>query len=673
MGSVQISDCRTDSGYLRKPGQEPLPGYVLIQPLGRGGFGEVWKCEAPGGLLKAMKFVAGSDETGATDRQLLQEYEAFQQIKAIRHLYLLCLERVELIENELIMVMGLADKQLGDRFQECRQSGLPGIPREELLGYLQEAAEALDVISDQYGLQHLDVKPTNLFLTAGHVQVGDYGLVSKHNGQNGSGKSLGLTPRYAAPEVLRGEVHTQSDQYSLALVYQELLTGIFPYSGRTIQQLMLQHVSAVPDLSSLPEHDRGPVATALSKQPNDRFVSCRAFIKTLLNAKTISSRMGLVTPGQKSAAGSRDTSQKLILTPAPPRSQERPALKTPLIAPSSGETPTERDPITEMASSIGAKTLPGNDRTPPPTRSESDQKQATAKPNIQTKLANQRETPQRIILPKLLSVVPVERLRGEEALDPDLPPLDMVRAILHAASSKSSARAETTAVTQLTEGSWACRFLTSMDTRMAKVKLDILWEYGGLTMDTREERRVVFRKEALIPPPETGLLTLFAKKKPPPPPSGFELVVELSEPGTPVGAVHAHAQFFGSPPPDFVEHYRPIIVALLEEVREHLNNFDERRKQPRIPADFPLTLFPVRSDHRVESPSRGRCVNVSEGGLALWLPAQPRSKYAYVAFEGVPGTSGLALLFQILRTESQKEGVLVCGKHRPQLQTTEKQ
>ena len=47
-------------GSLRKPGQEPIPGYRLIEPLGSGGFGEVWKCEAPGGLFKAIKFVYGN-------------------------------------------------------------------------------------------------------------------------------------------------------------------------------------------------------------------------------------------------------------------------------------------------------------------------------------------------------------------------------------------------------------------------------------------------------------------------------------------------------------------------------------------------------------------------------------------------------------------------------------
>jgi eukaryotic-like serine/threonine-protein kinase len=265
--------------YTKSAGQRPLPGYVLISPLGRGGFGEVWKCEAPGGLHKAVKFVVG-DETesvvaGASESsQLRQEFDAFQQVKSIRHPFLLSLERVELIDGELIMVMELADQQLGDRLEECRAAGRAGIPREELICYMYEAAEALDVIGAKYGLQHLDVKPANLFVTAGHVKVGDYGLVSRLDGGSGA-NTPGLTPRYAAPEVLRGQIHTRSDQYSLALVYFELLTGAFPYNARNVQQMMMQHLSAAPDLTALPAADRGPVGIALAKDPDTRTTRAR--------------------------------------------------------------------------------------------------------------------------------------------------------------------------------------------------------------------------------------------------------------------------------------------------------------------------------------------------------------------------------------------------------------
>src|SRR5580692_8198374 len=189
----------------KHPGAEPLPGYRLLKLLGRGGFGEVWRCEAPGRLHKAIKFVAGGD-------QLRAELAAFEHVRTIRHPYLMTLERVEVVAGELVMVMELADGQVNDRFRACVADGARGIPRDELLGYLKEAAEALDFLSSRYRLQHLDVKPENLLLLAGHVKVGDYGLVRRAD-PTGAAEvcHYGFTPRYAAPEVLDGGVDHRSD------------------------------------------------------------------------------------------------------------------------------------------------------------------------------------------------------------------------------------------------------------------------------------------------------------------------------------------------------------------------------------------------------------------------------------------------------------------------------
>src|SRR5262249_26495138 len=151
--------------FIREPNAEPLPGYRLIEPLGTGGFGEVWKCEAPGGLFKAIKFVYGNlNSLDLDSARAQQEFSALKRVKEIRHPFVLSNERIEEVGGELLIVMELADKNLYDRFVECQAAGLVGIPRQELLGYMRDAAEALDHMSEKCNLQHLDVKPRNLFL-----------------------------------------------------------------------------------------------------------------------------------------------------------------------------------------------------------------------------------------------------------------------------------------------------------------------------------------------------------------------------------------------------------------------------------------------------------------------------------------------------------------------------
>src|SRR5437868_8337654 len=245
---------------------EPLPGYKLIERLGGGGFGEVWKAEAPGGLFKAIKFVFGDLKAAGEDGQRAeQELKALSRVKTVRHPYVLSLERYDIIDGQLIIVMELADKNLWDRYKECRAQGLPGIPREELLRYMEETAEALDLMNEAYQLQHLDIKPQNLFLVHNHAKVADFGLVKDLQGMMAS-VTGGVTPVYAAPETFDGWISRFSDQYSLAIVYQELLTGQRPFTGTSIRQLVLQHLQAVPDLSALPATDRPAIARALAKK-----------------------------------------------------------------------------------------------------------------------------------------------------------------------------------------------------------------------------------------------------------------------------------------------------------------------------------------------------------------------------------------------------------------------
>jgi serine/threonine protein kinase len=267
---------------IHQAGQEPLPGYRLVEPLGVGGFGEVWKCIVSGGLAKAIKFVEGAHENAnGLLSAAAQELAALERVKAIRHPFILSIERVEVVNGVLMIVMELADRNLQAVLLECQVQGRPGIPREQLLGFLYEAAEALDEMNFTHGLQHLDVKPHNLFVIGTHVKVGDFGLVHSlgHTGENRSG---GLTPLYAAPERYQQSMSRHSDQYSLAIVYQQMLTGTVPFTSPDAHQLRQQHLTGTPDLSALLAADRVVVARALAKDPEKRYPSCQDFVRALL-------------------------------------------------------------------------------------------------------------------------------------------------------------------------------------------------------------------------------------------------------------------------------------------------------------------------------------------------------------------------------------------------------
>ena len=229
-----------------------LPGYTLADRIGSGGYAEVWRAEAPGGIEKAVKIVYGYYD----DEFASQELKALERIKGVRHPFLLSLERFEIVNGRLAILTELADMSLDQRLRQCRAEGLPGIPRDELLRYMADAAEALDFLSQRHSLLHLDIKPENLLVSGDHIKVADFGLVKELATRTQNSLVSGMTPTYAAPEMFDDEPSAHSDQYSLAIVYQEMLVGTLPFPGRTAAQLAKQHTQAEPQLMSLPAEDR---------------------------------------------------------------------------------------------------------------------------------------------------------------------------------------------------------------------------------------------------------------------------------------------------------------------------------------------------------------------------------------------------------------------------------
>jgi serine/threonine protein kinase len=255
---------------------QEILGYTLDERIGAGGFGEVWSATAPGGMKKALKIVYGFHD----EKRAQAELKALDRVKTVRHPFLLSLERIEVFEGQLIVVSELADKSLADLFNEYATKGEPGIPRDDLLKFISNTADALDYLASEFSLQHLDVKPENLLVVSGHVKVADFGLMKDLRAESQS-LMQGMSPAYAAPELFDGQPSPKSDQYSLAIVYQEMLTGVRPFPGTTPAQLAAQHMHGKPNLRPLPRSDQAAIARALSKDPGVRYLSCVEMVADL--------------------------------------------------------------------------------------------------------------------------------------------------------------------------------------------------------------------------------------------------------------------------------------------------------------------------------------------------------------------------------------------------------
>ena len=191
----------------------------------------------------------------------------------------------------------IAGRSLDQLLQEHRDRGerlaVPAVTR-----ILREAAAALHHAHGQ-GVVHRDVKPANIVLDeSGRVRLADFGISKSGlsgNGSSGattvaklteSGTVLG-TPHYLAPEqALSHRVDGRADQYALAIVGYEMLTGSVPFDDETPHAIIHRHINeAPPQLAALrpdvPAHVSAAISRALLKAPGNRYATMEDFARAI--------------------------------------------------------------------------------------------------------------------------------------------------------------------------------------------------------------------------------------------------------------------------------------------------------------------------------------------------------------------------------------------------------
>ena len=263
-------------------GVEIVGGYYLIEKVGEGYTGEVWRAAGPGGVPVALKLI----EVGrhGTD----QELRSLALMLGIRHANLATIFGIWDRGDWTVIGMDLADSSLLDRYNEALEAGGTGLDFIELTNGLLQVARGVDFLNglrssdaglDPIALVHRDIKPANLLLVGGSLKVGDFGMVRslaksvETPAEPGFDEIASLLTAYSSPEVRRGEVSSGSDQYSLAATYCHLRGGYVPATR--------SEVMAQIDLSMLPARERPAVARAMADQPADRWPSCVEFVEAL--------------------------------------------------------------------------------------------------------------------------------------------------------------------------------------------------------------------------------------------------------------------------------------------------------------------------------------------------------------------------------------------------------
>lgn len=266
--------------------------YRITSVLNSGAFGRVFKGEH---IILTHRVVAikilHTNYLGSTEEQENFMQEA-QFLEILKHPHILPIYDVGIDEEGFpYLIAELAvNGSLRDRLREYRdQHQLMSI--KECLRIVSEVGEALQYVHEE-NIVHRDLKPENiLFNGKNQALIADFGIAvfletTKTKYANATG-----SPLYMAPEQFEGLASRRSDQYALACITYELLTGHPPFNATHPLALGMKHQNEIPTPPShhnpkIPSYTEHAILRALAKKREDRYDDIAGFIHALVTAPT---------------------------------------------------------------------------------------------------------------------------------------------------------------------------------------------------------------------------------------------------------------------------------------------------------------------------------------------------------------------------------------------------
>src|SRR5450755_2314992 len=264
--------------------------YKIVRELGRGAMGVVYHAIDPNiGRPVAIKTIHFGDtrKPEEIDRQRERLFREARSAGMLSHPGIVTIYDVEQQGDLAYIAMEYVD---GPTLDQLLSEAEP-LDAERMFSILGQTAVALDYAHSK-GIVHRDIKPANIMISGdGTSKIADFGIAKITAAENltMTGSIVG-TPHYMSPEQVQGQpVDGRSDQFSLAVMAFEMLTGEKPYTGEHLTTVVYKIVAEEPPSphrinSSLGSGIEGVLKKGLAKKPDGRYASCTEFTEALEKA-----------------------------------------------------------------------------------------------------------------------------------------------------------------------------------------------------------------------------------------------------------------------------------------------------------------------------------------------------------------------------------------------------